>query len=246
MAKFSIGDTILVPSSALDWDDAPVAMVERQVVDQQARKVKVGGKPGDGERWVASRRAHTDIHVLVLRLGDIDSEDTLLDPITDSLHQHLRLLLTDARVAVWRIRTMAELKHWWSKDHAIFTHVILVCHGREDALKVVGDTPWLAGGDLAVLLDQWGPQSQPKEFLSVGCMTGRAGFAKALSKAACARRVVAPYQTVHGSVALSYCHQYFGSLLLDGVTTKNARNKAARSLPGGSHFVTWTDGKKGK
>lgn len=246
MAKFRIDDTILVPSTALDWPDAPLAMVERRVLAQQDRKVKVDGKPGGSERWVASRRAHKDVHVLVLRLGDIDSESSLLDPIADSLHQHLRLLLTDSRVDVWRIRTVAELKHWWSKHHAILTHVVLVCHGRADALKVVGDAPWISGAELGALLDQWSPESQPKEVISVGCMNGRAGFAKALSKADCVKRVVGPYQTVHGSVALSYCHQYFGSLLLDGVTTKNARNKAARSLPGGSHFVTWTNGRKGK
>lgn len=74
MAKFTVGEKVLVPATAVGWSEAPLAVLERDVIAQQKRKVKVSGKPGDPDKWVASRRVHSDIHILLLRLGDIDSE----------------------------------------------------------------------------------------------------------------------------------------------------------------------------
>lgn len=244
--KYAIGDTILVPTTLLNWEDAPAAVAERKVIAQQGRKVKVAGKPGHADTWVATARTHRDIHVLLLRVGDFKSEPDLLDPITKSLGYQLKLLLSAERVVIWYLRTVDELQVAWTKDHNLFTHVVLISHGAAGSIQVLGQPGNLTGLELAQNLDAWGSGSKPKEVLSVACETGHAAFSKALSQAACVSSVTAPFQVVHGAVAVSYVQQYFGSMLLKGMKPKNARTKAAQSLPGGSHFVTWDNGTRVK
>src|SRR5690606_18620173 len=117
--------------------------------------------------------------------------------LAKTLLQYFRLLLTDDFVRLVALRTESELRRLWTDNHAVYSHVILVGHGRSDAISVGGN--WLPAAQLTAVLEQPGPNG--KVILSTCCETGRRAFAAALSKSGSCSALIAPFGAVHGAVA---------------------------------------------
>jgi hypothetical protein len=147
--KFRQGENVLVPAARLkDPDEQPYALMPRQVLAQTERSVRVDGGAG-GTVETASRLVHSaTIGFLVLRVGDLDTEGTLLDPLAKSVLQFLRLLVPDNDVRGVSLRTMPELETHWVTYHAATSHVVLIGHGSETGISFVGEG-LVAGGALA-------------------------------------------------------------------------------------------------
>lgn len=64
-----------------------------------------------------------------MTLGDLSTEETLLDPLAKSVLQYCRLLVPDDQVKAYKIRSLKELTSIWGKEHALYSHVIFVGHG---------------------------------------------------------------------------------------------------------------------
>lgn len=239
MPTFAEGDVVLVPAVALGLADDGPALRERTVLAVEERSVRVDGAAGQTVK-IGVARVHKDFGLGLLRVGDIESELGLLDPLASSLEQYFRLLLPDDRMWIWRLRTVAELKLYWSANHGALTHVVLVGHGSKTSLKFVDG--WVLGSNLAAELTQAAPGGSAKAFISLACNTGYAGFGKSFSEAGCCAWLAAPFQAVHGAVALQYAETYFSSLLLAGSKPGRARRRAQAALPGRNHFVEWRNG----
>jgi hypothetical protein len=188
---------------------------------------------------VPSSKTHADVGVLVLSIGDLVTETSLIDPLSKSVLQYLRLLLPDDQVRREQIRTVAELSEVWRVNHGMASHVVLVSHGRPDAVRFV-DPGWVRAAGFCQVLDQ--PGVTPKEFISLACQTGRAEFAKAFSNSASCRSFLGPFQSVHGALASQYCQAYFTARFLGGQSTKVAFRTAAKGIAVGTHFRLWRDG----
>jgi hypothetical protein len=213
----------------------------RVVLAQQQRKIRVDDGAG-GTVDIASRLVHpASLGFLVLKVGDMSTEATLLDPLARSVLQFLRLLVPDNDVRAVSIRTLLELDVHWAAYHAATSHVVLVGHGSETSITFVGDEP-VAGDALARRLENLAPQSRPKTFVSLACLTGRAGFAKPFSENAICRDFIGPFQSVHGAAASQFCQRLLAEHLLDGVEIPFAYARAARGLEGGRRFRRWRNG----
>jgi hypothetical protein len=94
MPKFNIGDTVYVPRERLQTTiQTPYSLIRGQVTAlPKNRTVTVDCHNGIGPQNIASSAAHKDVGVCVIRVGDYQTETTLLNPLTKSLVHFLRLL----------------------------------------------------------------------------------------------------------------------------------------------------------
>ena len=240
MSKFERGDTVYVPASCLPNPNQPFALVKRKVERLEGRSVVVQQNGEDVK--IASARTHDRrLGFLVVKVGDLSTEDTLLNPLARSVLEFLRLLLPDDHVRRLDVRTTDELEAFWRSGHGAYSHVVLIGHADGSTFGFVNGVR--SGAELSSLFgSSSGRAVKPKQFMSLACSTGRAAFAKPFSSHAACGQFVGPYEDVHGATASHFCQSYFAGALLQGRASKTAFNKAAE-LTMGSHFRLWRGGK---
>src|SRR5206468_2383283 len=114
-------------------------------------------------------------------------------------------------------------------------------HGTAKSMQFVGDGA-ISGKGLAARLCQLAPNTRPKTFVSLACLTGRADFAKAFSESPICRDWIGPFQSVHGAAASQFCQALFTEHLLAGTEIPYAYAKAAKAVMNGRGFRRWRDG----
>lgn len=234
MAKFKPGDVVSVPAARLGID-APFAMVDRKVLATEGRSVRLDQGP-DGVK-VASRLVVEPVQLRLIRLGDIASEDSLLDPVTKGLHHYFRLLLPEYAYRTWWVRTLPELRAYLADDPTP-THVVLVGHCDKSTGRLT------LTGEQATPIEFLGAfAASPKTFLSLACSSGQKSFAGPFSEGEACGSLVAPFQAIHGAVAVEAGVLTFNNLFLRGESLLDAVRHVNDSLPSGMHLRVWRQGK---
>ena len=238
-----VGDRIYVPRARLGLSvDAPSAFVQTTVraVEDRSVVVDLPGSNPPQSKSIASSAARSNIGVLIVRIGDFDTETTLLDPLAKSLLQFCRLLVTDEAALLREVRSRDELKRFWQQDHGAYSHLILVGHGRRDGIRF-GHDDWISAGELATLLEE--PDAKEKIVISLCCENGYAAFGQALSRGNASQAVFGPFDSIHGAVASQFCQTFLTYHLLQGETLKVASRHARAAVPGASSFRLWVNGR---
>ncbi len=237
--NLQVNEQVYVPRTRIGISaDAPSAFYRTTVLTVSGRSVEVQ-LPNGQPQSVAASAVRRNIGVLVLRIGDFDTEDSLLDPMAKSILQYCRLLLDDDMVRLREVRSVAELQRYWTQEHAVYTHVVILAHGREDAVHF-GVDGWRTGAELGVDLSVNGVG--PKTFVSLACKTGYAGFGKPLSNSSVAKMVIAPFHSVHGALASQFCQTLLAYNLLAGETIGVAFKHARAGVAGSPSFRLWQGG----
>lgn len=233
------GQRVYVPRSRLGLPhDGPSAFLETTVREVIGRSIVVD-VPGGFSRTVASSAAQSNIGVLIVRIGDYLTERTLLDPLAKSLLQFCRLMLPDDMVTIREVRSRTELGQFWATDHATYSHLVLIGHGRQDAL-LFGHDDWATAPTLAQTLRR--SDVTPKVIVSLCCKSGYAAFGQALSKAELCQAAVGAFHEVHGAVASQFCQTFLTYHLLQGETLSVAFRHARSGVPGATSFRLWIKG----
>lgn len=234
MPKFSPGETVWVSSTHLPGAQ-PFALMERKVQDVVARSIVVDDGVG-GFVTVSTRTAHSrSLGFLILRIGDLMTEATLLDPLAKSVLQYLRLLIPDDGIRMMNVRTEAEVRAFMNTSGAAFSHVILIGHGTPTSLLAMGTE--LSGAEVGSMLDE----GDPKVVISLACSTGKTTFARELSKSQSVRELVAPFREAHGAAASLFLQTLLHKHLLMGHEFRTAFRLANDGLEG-THFRHWRNG----
>lgn len=139
------------------------------------------------------------------------------------------------------LRTLSELDAHWQTYHGATSHVILIGHGSSSSINFV-DTGAVAGGVIAERLHGLAPETQPKWFISLACLTGRADFAKRFSESPLCREIIAPFRSVHGATASQYCQALLTEHLLGGKEMRYAHARVAKRVIEGGRFRRWRNG----
>lgn len=240
--KFPVGARVLVPASKLSSaGDSPFALRECKVKENIKRSIRIDIQDAVGNDIIlASRFAHPDsTRVLVLRIGDLSTDRTLLRPLQRNVLSFLDLLIQPDRIDHEYLRTPVELETFWASKGSSATHVVLVGHGTSSAVSHLGGR-WSAG-ELTALFDSSAPEAEAKVFLSLACETGKAGFSKEFSAWKGCSTLIAPYQSIHGAAAAQFAVALFARHFLagDGLPAAFA---SANALADGSHFRLWRRG----
>ncbi len=238
--KFAVGQTVYVPSSLLpNGERYPTSLHRTTVTSIQARSARVNISGGAESDWIATSKIHENAGIVIVAIGDFQTEETLLYPLAKSILQFSRLLLDDSAVVNIRVRAIGEFGNWWAINHAAYSHVILIGHGSPTAIQFGyggSRSPELFGSRVFKV------NATKKTFISLCCETGKATFAKSFSKLSPCGHLIAPYHSVHGAVASQFFETFMCWHLLYGKSIKVAFKKAAETVPGTDIFRLWKDG----
>jgi len=233
-----IGDQVYVRRSLLDLEDDDISPFYRTTIRvRQDRSVQVDKPDGNLSGRIATSKVATNFGVLIIRIGDFN-EDGLLDPLAKSVLHYCRMLLPGDSVRLIELRTEAELITLWQMLHGMCEQVVLVGHG--DAGGFLFGNENVAPAQLAEIFSA--PNPTPKEFISLGCQTGKAEFGKVFSAAPCASEFIAPFHSVHGCIASLFTQTYLSERLLGSYSAKVAFRHARDDLLGAVSFRLWRNG----
>ncbi|MEI5671838.1 MULTISPECIES: hypothetical protein [unclassified Nocardioides] len=234
MPKFAPGETVWVSSKHLPGQQ-PFALMERKVLAVMDRSIVVDDRQG-GTVKVSTRSAHPrSLGFLVLRVGDLATEPTLLDPLAKSVLQYLRLLISDTEIRMLHVRTQDEVREFMRTHGAAFSHVVLIGHGTSSSLIALGTQ--LSGTEVGSMLNA----GDPKVVISLACSTGKTAFARKLSESPACRELVAPFSDAHGAAASLFLQTLLHKHLLMGHEFRTAFRIANDGLEG-THFRHWRSG----
>lgn len=238
---WQLQDKVFVPASKFEeLEGYPTAFYESRVVDILGKKLKITLPSGAISDWIGSSLCHRNIGILIITIGDLSTEYTLLDPLTKSVLQFCRLLADDGAVRNYKLRSLSELEFIWQREQALYSHVILIGHGATDGLLFHTDGKINA----ATFNSKTAIRSAPKKtFISLCCKTGYQSFGGEFSKATICEHFIAPFHSVHGVVASQFCQSFLAYHLLDGETVGVAFRHAREATPGGTSFRLWENGK---
>lgn len=233
-------DRVFVPSSKFEeLAGHPTAFYETRVADIDGKKLKVNLPGGVVSDWIGSALCHRNVGILILTIGDLETEHVLLDPLAKSVLQFCRLLADDGSVRHYKVRSISELQYIWQREQALYSHVVLVGHGAVDALIFRTDGCVSPNALDAATQVRGAPK---KTFISLCCKTGYQSFGGAFSKATICEHFIAPFHSVHGAVASQFCQSFLAYHLLDGETVGVAFRHARKATPGGTSFRLWENG----
>ena len=233
-----VGEDVFVPVSLMDnVGEQPSAFLRRPVLEVADRSVRVD--VGGEAHWVASSKCQRNIGLLIFGIGDLETESTLLDPLSKSVTQFCRLLASDDYVRFYKIRSMAELRAIWTRDHPAYSHVMFIGHGNGTGLKFAVDG-WQTAAKIADILDIDGVD--PKFFVNLACQAGQAAFGRPLSQMNACSAFIGAFHSVHGTIASQFVQSFLVFHLLEGETTKVAFRHARERVPGSTSFRLWRQG----
>lgn len=232
-----IGDQVYVRRSLLGLDEDGISPFYRtKVRERQNRSVQVDKPDGSLSDQIATSKVATNFGVLIIRIGDFN-EEGLLDPLAKSVLHYCRMLLPGDSVRLIELRTVTELASLWGKYHGMCQQVVIIGHGDAEGFLFGNDN--IGADRLGKIFDD--PSPFPKEFISLGCQTGKAGFGKTFSAARCASHLIAPFHSVHGCVASLFAQTYLNERLLASCSPKVAFKHARDDLLGAATFRLWQD-----
>lgn len=238
--NFAIGDTVYVPTSRVPGlEDSGFVMCKRTVVDTDKRSIKVDLPGGAISDWIGNSACHKNVGILVLTIGDLETERNLLDPLTKSILQYCRMLVPDDQILSFKVRSLLELEKIWKTEQAAYSHIILIGHGSHDGFKTSNDG-WCSAETIAAILSA--DEDNKKMILSLCCQSGHNSVAAIMSKINLCSQYIAPFRSVHGALASQFAQTFLAYHFVDGKSSGVAFRKATAATPGAANFRLWESG----
>lgn len=236
--NLKVGDTVFVPCSKFDeTKDYPTAFYETRVVAVDKKSIKVNLPNASISDSFGMSLAHQNLGLIIISIGDFETEETLINPLSKSVLQYGRLLLPDDIVRHVRVRSVAELKTIWNQNHAVYSHVVFIGHGSPDGIKF-GVDGWVSAEKINTeVIRIWG--GSKKTIISLCCKTGYKSFGGTVSSYPQCSFFIGPFHSVHGAVASQFCQTFLAHHLLEGKTVVVAFKKARESVAGSASFRLW-------
>jgi hypothetical protein len=269
--RFNDGDEVWVPVADVRQTCPQFETVHGGAVTSGVLAGRVAGEiqPGVARSWyvdipgldeplvVSSRKFRRHVKILILRVGDWDTEQTTLNPLAASLRAQLSLLLPPGAVDTEYVRSIDEVGgalrvHGGGLDQAghrqaePWGYAILVGHGRtEPSPGVQFGYTWHSPEDIANAMDGLGPgrsSFSDARFISLCCETGQPEFAEPFS-GSLHTTWVGPSEAVHAFEAGAFVVRLFFEHFLQARTWADAfRHTRAASTSFSTQFRCWANG----
>jgi len=234
------GESIFIPTNLLPNSKAfGTGLIQRKVAFVEERSAILSLNDGVNSPPIAFSKLHRNLGIIIVRIGDFETEFVLLDPLAKSILHFSRLFFDDSFVKLLQVRSIAELEAWLPQNMATFSHLVLVGHCDAKGIK------FSVGGNVTPtdFSNICGHNPTHKlTILSLACESGKASFAKQFSKLPFCEAFIAPFQDVHGVVASQFCQSFFAHSFLLGESLTIAHRHARQYTPGSTSFRLWRDG----
>jgi len=236
----NVNDIVFVPRDRVTTQiDTPHSLVKATVAAKANRTLTLNCPYDIGAQNVPSSAVHKDVGVCVIRVGDYQTENNLLNPLTKSIVHFLRILLPDDQLFTQYVRTPQEFYHVIATYGGAFTHFVLIGHASAAGLHFAFGVHEPAAA-LRANLPQY--TQQPHNFVSLCCHSGERVFAHHFSASASCNHLLAPFGALHGAVASQFTQTFFAYHFLEGRTFTVAFNRSREGIPGGARFRHWQNG----
>ena len=240
--SLSVGDTVHVPCSKFEGlEGHSTALYTTKVVEVKDKSIKVNLPKQEVSEFFGASFAHKKIGLIIINIGDFETEDSLLNPLSKSVLQYSRLLLPDDSIRQVRVRSIAELKTIWHKNQGAYTHLVLIGHGQKDGIKFGVDGLVSAEKINEEVIRKWG--GSKKTIISLCCKSAYKEFGGQVSSCAQCSYFIGPYHSVHGAVASQFYQTFFTHHLIEGKSVVVAFKRARNSVAGNSSFRLWESNK---
>lgn len=237
--SFSVNERVHVPSLKAGLTvDYPYSMASVTICEVTDRYVKVNLPNGDISEEIPLSLVRKRLGLLIVQIGDFESEATLLEPLKKSILQFSRLLLNDDYIRSYSVRSASEFRYVWEKEHPVTSHIILVGHGDATSIKF-GPATQVSGADFITLLSTDGGIVEAKQIISLCCKTGSKTFGGNVSGTPNVEAFIGPTTALHGANASQFCQSYLTYLFLHGYKSSTAYEYARATNPGASDFAFW-------
>lgn len=237
--RFAINDRVHVPSLKAGLTaDYPYSMASVTVCEVTDRHVRVKLPNGNISEAISQSLLRKRLGLLIIQIGDFESEATLLAPLRKSILQFARLLLNDDYIRTYSVRSAQEFRYVWEKEHPVTSHIILVGHGDATSIKF-GPTAQVNAADFIGLLSTDGGVVEAKQIISLCCKTGSKSFGGNVSGTPNIEAFIGPSSALHGANASQFCQSYLTYLFLHGYKSSTAYEYARATNPGASDFTFW-------
>jgi len=236
--NLQVGETVYVPRSKIGLPQEGSSFYRTTVQEVVKRSVRINLRKGKTAK-IGTSQVRRNIGILLIKAGDFNTEETLLNPLSKSLLQYFRLLLSDDMVLSQHVRSLHEVEVIWNDVGRLYTHFVIMGHGSEHGIRF-GLDDLESASDIAEVFDK--SDTDVSSFVSLCCETGYAGFGKNLSRSQSCKNVIAPFHNVHGAVASQFCQTFFSHHLLEGKTQKVAFKHSRDTVPGSTSFRLWQNG----
>ena len=237
--SFDLNEKIHVPSlkAGLTFD-YPYSMTSGEICDLTDKYIKINLPNGEISEEIPISLARKKLGILIIQIGDFESELTLLEPLKKTIIQFTRLLLNDEYIHSYSVRSPDELRYIWEKEHLITSHIILIGHG--DALSIkFGSKHKVNASDFIKLLSTDGGVGEAKQVISLCCKTGSKSFGGTVSGTPNIEAFIGPSSVLHGANASQFLQSYLTYHFLYGYKSSTAYEYARATSPGASDFVFW-------
>ena len=180
---------------------------------------------------------------LVLEIGAVEQEHTVSTAAT-AVYESLHALFSACHdiVSFERIRTSVELSEYLKLYRCNYSHIILIGHGDENAIKFLDKNGPIRGNELAGLLGA-DAHKNPIQILSLCCHSGCEENARALSNAEKVTEVLAPSDTFDLRWSVHFILGYFLNIYLLGKSLNEAVCEAALDKSS-TPMTIWQNGEK--
>lgn len=233
------GEYVYVPRSRLDLiKEDSSAFYHTKVLEVLGRSVRIS-LPGGGTAEIGSSQVRRNTGVLLINVGDFESEVGLFNRIENSIYNYLSLLLEGDMAMSMRVRSKKEVFKVWRRYGSTYRNVVLIGHGSRDGIKF-GVEGMVGPEGLADVFEEAG--STASSFISLCCKHGYADFSEKFSNSDVCDNIIAPFHTVHGAAASQFCQTLFSYHLLQGHTLRVAFKNARDTVPGSTSFRLWENG----
>jgi hypothetical protein len=238
--KYKVGDTVLVPTSKFkELTNQPYALYETKVCGIDKKSIRVDLPNSTQSALFGSSLAHTNYGIIIITIGDMQTELSLLDPLKKSILQFSRLLFKDESVISFSCRSKVEFEKLWKLNSCSFSYIILIGHGSDNGIHF-GVDGLIKADEFVKILD--GETCPPKHIISLCCKTGYQKFGGVLSKANNCIDFIAPHQSIHGAEASQFIQTFFIKHLLEGKSIKVAYKNANDLMASNKNFRLWEKG----
>lgn len=239
MPSFAENSRVHIPSRCVGLGpDYPSAMVECRFRGMLGKKGIVDQVPRTRTEFEVDVRLITrKLGFLVVQLGDFDTEVNLLEPLHSAICATTALVLMPEYVWKIRIRSLDEFKHFWDKQAALVSHLILVGNGSKTGLTFGNQN--VRATAFNQILD--GPQNdgQAPLIVSLCCNSGNGVFGKAVSGSPSCRAFIGPSGPIHVANAALFYQSLVSHSLIDGRSSQIAYQRSRVFTPGVTEFNMW-------
>ena len=239
--KFKVGDTVFVPSSRFkELKNWSYSLYETEIVSTEKKSVKVKLPGGEISEFIGSSLAHSNTGVIIITIGDCQTETSLLEPLRKSVLQFSRLLLQDDNVISLFCRSIEEFKKLWDLHNCSYSYLILIGHGDKKGFEF-GVNGLVGAEEFIKIIED--SSCNAKHIISLCCNTGYEKVGSVISKSAKCLDYIAPFQSIHGAEASQFVQTFLINHLLKGLQTKSAFNNSNNLFASKNNFRMWLNGK---